>query len=262
MARLISSLFCVLIPPLLLFPISCFSKILYSEGPAPAPLFIFGDSFFDPGNNNYINTTTLDQANFWPYGETFFKFPTGRFSDGRLVSDFIGEISALCYAKYIWLALTPTCSFPFSSPSHFTFLAAQYAKLPMIPPFLRPGAHQFYDGVNFASAGAGALVETFRGAVRKFVQYLSTKYALLLLFPIMWTYMIIFFFFLASCLSFLDYLRLRWETMQLHLLPKWKSQCLKSPFFFVSFEMSSSSHGVGAKVEGEREETHTIPSTR
>ena len=55
-------------------------------------LFIFGDSFLDAGNNNYINTTTLDQANFWPYGETYFKFPTGRFSDGRLVSDFIGEI--------------------------------------------------------------------------------------------------------------------------------------------------------------------------
>ena len=54
--------------------------------------FIFGDSFLDAGNNNYINTTTLDQANFWPYGETYFEFPTGRFSDGRLVPDFIGEI--------------------------------------------------------------------------------------------------------------------------------------------------------------------------
>ncbi|KAL4625195.1 hypothetical protein ACB092_05G007100 [Castanea dentata] len=93
-------------------------------------LFIFGDSFFDAGNNNYINTTTLDQANFWPYGETYFKFPTGRFSDGRLTSDFIAE----------------------------------YAKLPLIPPFLQPGNNQYYYGVNFASAGAGALVETFQGA--------------------------------------------------------------------------------------------------
>lgn len=53
--------------------------------------FIFGDSYLDSGNNNYINTTTLDQANFWPYGETYFKFPTGRFSDGRLAPDFIGK---------------------------------------------------------------------------------------------------------------------------------------------------------------------------
>lgn len=56
-------------------------------------LFIFGDSFLDAGNNNYINTTTLDQANFPPYGQTFFGLPTGRFSDGRLISDFIGENS-------------------------------------------------------------------------------------------------------------------------------------------------------------------------
>ena|ERR1044072_2549996 len=55
-------------------------------------LFIFGDSVLDAGNNNYINTTTLDQANFLPYGETYFKFPTGRFCDGRLISDFIGKI--------------------------------------------------------------------------------------------------------------------------------------------------------------------------
>ncbi|XP_022749109.1 GDSL esterase/lipase 2-like isoform X2 [Durio zibethinus] len=92
-------------------------------------LFIFGDSLFDAGNNNYINTTVNYQANFWPYGETFFKYPTGRFSDGRLIPDFIAE----------------------------------YAGLPLIPPYLQPGNNKFMDGVNFASAGAGALVETHQG---------------------------------------------------------------------------------------------------
>ena len=52
-------------------------------------LFVFGDSQFDVGNNNYINT--ISKANYWPYGETTFKYPSGRFSDGRLVPDFIGE---------------------------------------------------------------------------------------------------------------------------------------------------------------------------
>ncbi|XVE93116.1 hypothetical protein REPUB_Repub01dG0162500 [Reevesia pubescens] len=92
-------------------------------------LFIFGDSLFDPGNNNYINTTFDFQANFWPYGETFFNYPTGRFSDGRLIPDFI----------------------------------AQFAGLPIIPTYLEPGNHKFTDGVNFASGGAGALVESHRG---------------------------------------------------------------------------------------------------
>ncbi|XWS54491.1 hypothetical protein CRYUN_Cryun10bG0094200 [Craigia yunnanensis] len=94
-------------------------------------LFIFGDSLFDPGNNNYINTTFDFQANFWPYGETFFKYPTGRFSDGRLIPDFI----------------------------------AQFAGLPIIPTYLQPGNHKFTNGVNFASGGAGALVESHQGKV-------------------------------------------------------------------------------------------------
>uniref|UniRef100_M1D3H3 Zinc finger protein n=1 Tax=Solanum tuberosum TaxID=4113 RepID=M1D3H3_SOLTU len=68
-------------------PILCIS----SHGRPQAGLFVFGDSLFDPGNNNYINTTTEYQANWRPYGESFFKYPTGRFSDGRLIPDFIGK---------------------------------------------------------------------------------------------------------------------------------------------------------------------------
>ncbi|KAA8541589.1 hypothetical protein F0562_022741 [Nyssa sinensis] len=102
-------------------------------------LFIFGDSLFDAGNNNYINTNTSYRANFWPYGETTFNYPTGRFSDGRLIPDFIAE----------------------------------YAKLPLIPPYKQPGNHQFINGVNFASGGAGALVQTHRGMVIDFKTQLS-----------------------------------------------------------------------------------------
>ncbi|KAM1113462.1 hypothetical protein ACFX2B_045580 [Malus domestica] len=96
-----------------------------------AALFIFGDSLYDPGNNNYINTTTDFQANWVPYGETFFKYPTGRFCDGRLIPDFL----------------------------------AQYAKLPIIPAYLQPGLNNYTNGVNFASGGAGALVESHQGLV-------------------------------------------------------------------------------------------------
>ena len=55
-------------------------------------LFVFGDSLFDPGNNQYLNGSVEGiSATSWPYGETFFKRPTGRLSDGRIVPDFIGR---------------------------------------------------------------------------------------------------------------------------------------------------------------------------
>ncbi|XP_065868507.1 GDSL esterase/lipase 2-like isoform X2 [Euphorbia lathyris] len=91
-------------------------------------LFIFGDSLFDVGNNNYLNHP-IALANFTPYGTTYFHYPSGRFSNGRLIPDFIAE----------------------------------KMKLPLIPPYLLPGYHEFTNGANFASAGAGALLETHLG---------------------------------------------------------------------------------------------------
>jgi hypothetical protein len=57
--------------------------------------FVFGDSLVDAGNNNYLPLAA--HANFPPYGETFFRKPTGRFSDGRNVGDFIGKSLDLKY---------------------------------------------------------------------------------------------------------------------------------------------------------------------
>lgn len=65
--------------------------LLTTVGASEAAFFIFGDSTVDPGNNNYINTIPENQANFKPYGQNgFFDKPTGRFSDGRVIVDFIG----------------------------------------------------------------------------------------------------------------------------------------------------------------------------
>lgn len=53
--------------------------------------FIFGDSTVDSGNNNYLNTIPENKADYKPYGQNgFFQEPTGRFSDGRVIVDFIG----------------------------------------------------------------------------------------------------------------------------------------------------------------------------
>jgi hypothetical protein len=53
-------------------------------------MFSFGDSITDAGN---LATISPPDASFnrLPYGETFFGHPTGRFCDGRLIVDFLGN---------------------------------------------------------------------------------------------------------------------------------------------------------------------------
>ncbi|PON93935.1 SGNH hydrolase-type esterase domain containing protein [Trema orientale] len=49
----------------------------------------FGDSFLDTGNNN--NLISITKCNFPPYGRDFLGgIPTGRFSNGKVISDLIG----------------------------------------------------------------------------------------------------------------------------------------------------------------------------
>lgn len=50
--------------------------------------FVFGDSVFDNGNNNALNT--MAKVNYSPYGIDFPQGPTGRFSNGRNTPDVIG----------------------------------------------------------------------------------------------------------------------------------------------------------------------------
>lgn len=86
-------------------------------------ILVFGDSSVDPGNNNHIPTTF--KGNFPPYGKDFFHGqPTGRFSNGRLATDFVAE------------------ELGFSS---------------AIPAFLDPSKQKadFLHGVSFASAATG-----------------------------------------------------------------------------------------------------------
>lgn len=90
-----------------------------------AALYVFGDSLYDGGMTLY-NGVKGAGAEFWPYGETYFRKPAGRYSDGRLIPDFI----------------------------------AQYAGLPFPKPYLLPGLNSYTNGINFASAGACVLVET------------------------------------------------------------------------------------------------------
>ncbi|XP_057978778.1 GDSL esterase/lipase At5g03610-like isoform X2 [Malania oleifera] len=53
----------------------------------PTKLFVFGDSYADTGNN------AKSLANSWkvPYGITFPGKPAGRFSDGRVLTDYLAK---------------------------------------------------------------------------------------------------------------------------------------------------------------------------
>ncbi|XP_021768502.1 GDSL esterase/lipase At5g41890-like [Chenopodium quinoa] len=92
--------------------------------------FLFGDSLVDAGNNDYL--FTLSKADTPPYGIDFSPSggqPTGRFTNGRTVSDIIGQS-----------------------------LGDKF--LP--PPYLAPNTqiNATDAGINYASGSAGILVQT------------------------------------------------------------------------------------------------------
>lgn len=69
-----------------------------SDAQAIVPALItFGDSALDVGNNNYLPTSY--KANYPPYGRDFINHrPTGRFSNGKLVTDITGYLSITMFS--------------------------------------------------------------------------------------------------------------------------------------------------------------------
>ncbi|PIA33495.1 hypothetical protein AQUCO_04100138v1 [Aquilegia coerulea] len=96
-------------------------------------IFSFGDSLFDAGNNHFNRNCTV-QADFPPYGQNFFHHPTGRFTNGRTVVDFISQFLNIDIQK--------------------PYLEAEMEVF--------NGSRKDYpsNGLNFASAGSGVLNET------------------------------------------------------------------------------------------------------
>ncbi|XP_031499546.1 GDSL esterase/lipase At5g03610-like isoform X2 [Nymphaea colorata] len=91
-------------------------------------LFVFGDSFADTGNVHNPKGPYFSLGK--PYGETYPGFPTGRWSDGKVMTDFVAE--------YLHLP-SPV---PYSKREQFKWLRRY--------------------GMNFAYAGTGVF-DTFTG---------------------------------------------------------------------------------------------------
>jgi hypothetical protein len=94
-----------LLPLLLLLLLVCTRGAVANANNQPPPaggggggycytrMFSFGDSITDTGNQvSFFPTAPAARP---PYGETFFGHPTGRYSDGRLVVDFLGRVIVL-----------------------------------------------------------------------------------------------------------------------------------------------------------------------
>ncbi|GER32961.1 GDSL esterase/lipase At3g48460 [Striga asiatica] len=90
-------------------------------------IYAFGDSYTDTGNTRTsTGPTAFNHVSDPPYGITFFHRPTNRYSDGRIVLDFVAEALSL----------------------------------PLVPPY-RDAAANRSRGVNFAVGGATAIRHGF-----------------------------------------------------------------------------------------------------
>ncbi|KFK40281.1 hypothetical protein AALP_AA3G354600, partial [Arabis alpina] len=110
---------------LFVFAATAFAMAEVARGQRVPCYFVFGDSVFDNGNNNDLNTSA--KVNYSPYGIGFTRGPTGRFSDGRNIPDFIAEL--MRFSDYI-------------------------------PPFTGASPEQAHTGLNYASGAGGILEET------------------------------------------------------------------------------------------------------
>lgn len=81
----------VVVLPLLFLVVCPYAAVSYPAGTRRCTrLFSLGDSLTDAGNFASLSLNRSVLA--FPYGETFFRRPTGRFCDGRLIVDFIGRV--------------------------------------------------------------------------------------------------------------------------------------------------------------------------
>ncbi|KAL8456639.1 hypothetical protein ACS0TY_034756 [Phlomoides rotata] len=106
------------------------SSSIHATSPPPPfkNVYAFGDSYTDTGNTR----SNTGPSGFMfvsnpPYGRTFFHHPTNRYSDGRLVIDFV----------------------------------AQRLSLPFLPPYLNQSTDKSNGSVNFAVAGSTAIIHSF-----------------------------------------------------------------------------------------------------
>ena len=69
----------------------CCAVGLAEGNSCPEAIFAFGASMTDTGNQQAAFPYATVAQTSLPYGETYFKKPANRYSNGRLVIDFFGN---------------------------------------------------------------------------------------------------------------------------------------------------------------------------
>jgi hypothetical protein len=109
-------------------------------------MFSFGDSLTDTGNFLLsVPEDFPDPARHLPYGQTFFGRPSGRYSDGRNLLDFFGNL--------------PTLSV-FSPSFSGVIICSLFVFLRLSRVLSGPSPHCLKDGTRLRFLGSGAKSKT------------------------------------------------------------------------------------------------------
>lgn len=148
-----------------------------AAGGRPPAMFVFGDSTLDVGNNNYLAGPDVPRANKPYYGIDFpGSLPTGRFSNGYNIADYLGNYILYIYDSFESLFASLPASFSLCSNAYalheyldaFAAKSMGFASSP--PPYLSLAPTSTArlvltardSGVSYASGGAGILDSTVR----------------------------------------------------------------------------------------------------
>ncbi|XP_038972708.1 GDSL esterase/lipase At1g28570-like [Phoenix dactylifera] len=164
----------------LLLQLSLLLALLFLQNVHPAAtscytsIFSFGDSLADTGN--FLHYANQGPEARLPYGETYFQHPTGRFSDGRLIIDFIAQaigvplvppllitsrvrpISLILPSRIKGVSTSLRVSYGIHSVTDHVVVMWVKTQQPYLA---GPGDHGFRRGANFAVGGATALDNDF-----------------------------------------------------------------------------------------------------
>ncbi|XP_022760113.1 GDSL esterase/lipase 7-like [Durio zibethinus] len=137
-------------------------------------LYVFGDSYVDAGNNNYVHVPQIER-NYTPYGIDFGGKPTGRYTNGRTVADFIAQIVGLPFPPPVLSLSKGDKRIPQTGINYacgFTGILEKFGKLFVRHPNLHNFSFILFEQVDLFESTTKGLQSQFQSK-ESFSRYLS-----------------------------------------------------------------------------------------